>query len=209
MSLMELLARADARGLAMSGLACLDRCLPSPEPGEPEPLRTLRAGCADPAERADGVAWAGGADWGARLDGAHAALAAAAGADDAAARVRALLADAPRDLAEGPLRGWADACSLLALDIHREYDAPGAAEAYERCRAEDGVGCGPLVTGELRRQAEILEILAESAGTAGTPGAGTGARRVADLTTEGRRVLRAVMSRRARGRARSGDLSPG
>ncbi|MEV6259700.1 hypothetical protein AB0M42_02870 [Streptomyces sp. NPDC051784] len=194
MSLTELLARADARGLATSGLACLDRCLPAPATGEPEPLRPLRA--------------TDGADWAARLDGAHAALeVAVADGDEAAARVRALLAEAPREFAEGPLRAWADACSLLALDIHRAYDAPGGAATSDRCRAEEGAGCGPLVTGELRRQTEILEILAGAAATPGPPAAGTGMRRVVDLTTEGRRVLRAVMSRRARGR-RSGDLSP-
>ncbi len=54
---------------------------------------------------------------------------------------------------------------------------------------------GPLVAGELERQIRILEILAETTGTAGS---GAGVRKALDLSTEGRRVLRAVMSRRAR-----------
>lgn len=51
------------------------------------------------------------------------------------------------------------------------------------------------MAGELERQVRILEILAETAGTAGS---GAGVRKALDLSTEGRRVLRAVMSRRAR-----------
>ncbi|MFC8231206.1 hypothetical protein [Streptomyces sp. NPDC057287] len=187
MSLVELIAGADGRGLAASGLACLDRCLPPPEAGgDPEPLRPLWASCES------------GAEWAARLDGVHAALEAAAESDAVAARVRALLGAAPRDFAAGPLRAWADACSHLALDVHRECDVPaGGTETPGRSGPADG---GPLVAGELRRQALILETLAE---TAGTPGGGAGLRRVLDLSTEGRRVLRAVMSRRARGRGRS------
>ncbi|MFD6277571.1 hypothetical protein ACFWFI_18660 [Streptomyces sp. NPDC060209] len=195
MSLLELIARADERGLAASGVACLDRCLPLSEGGgDPEPLRPLWAGCGS------------GAEWAARLDAAHAALEGAAGSDDTTARVRALLGTAPRDFAAGPLRVWADACSLLALDIHRAFDLPaGGAENSEDCRVAGAAGGGPLVAGEFRRQTEILESLAETAGTAGD---GTGLRRVLDLSTEGRRVLRAVMSRRARGRGRPGDVSP-
>ncbi|MFJ8975827.1 hypothetical protein [Streptomyces sp. NPDC102282] len=185
MSLLELIARADGRGLAASGLACLDRCLPPPGAGgDPEPLRPLWASCGS------------GAEWAVRLDGAHASLEAAAESDAVAARVRVLLGAAPRDFAAVPLRAWAEACSLLALDVHREFDAPaGGAEVCRDPGREDG---GPLVAGELRRQSDILEILAE---TGGTPGGGAGLRRVLDLSTEGRRVLRAVVSRRARGRS--------
>jgi hypothetical protein len=51
----------------------------------------------------------------------------------------------------------------------------------------------PLVAAELRRQEVILELLAEH---------GKGGLRLAlDASTEGRRVLRAVVSRRARGRS--------
>ncbi|MFJ8749868.1 hypothetical protein ACIREO_11095 [Streptomyces sp. NPDC102441] len=195
MSLLELIARADGRGLAASGTACLDRCLPPPEDGaDPEPLRPLWAGCES------------GAEWAARLDAVHAALEGAAGRDTTAARVRTLIGAAPRDFAAGPLRAWADACSLLALDIHRESDFPAgdSTRTAEACRADGAAGGGPLCTGELRRQAEILESLA---GTAGTAGGATGLRRALDLSTEGRRVLRAVRSRRARGRGRPGGAT--
>ncbi|MFE4060972.1 hypothetical protein ACFXP3_32550 [Streptomyces sp. NPDC059096] len=43
MSLVKLIAQADERGLAASGLACLDRCLP-PLAEEPDVLRPLWAG---------------------------------------------------------------------------------------------------------------------------------------------------------------------
>ncbi|MFF9685097.1 hypothetical protein [Streptomyces sp. NPDC014623] len=189
MSLLELIARADERGLAASGVACLDRCLPPPEDGDdPEPLRTLWAGCES------------GADWAGRLDAAYAALEGAAERDATAARVRTLLGAAPRGFDAVPLRAWADACSLLALDVHRESDVPAGdgAQTSGDCRTGGSPGCGPLVTGELRRQIRILESLA---GTTGAAGGGAGLRRVLDLSTEGRRVLRAVMSRRARGRS--------
>ncbi|MFJ4838490.1 hypothetical protein [Streptomyces sp. NPDC088746] len=187
MSLLELIARADERGLAASAVACLDRCLPPAEDGcDPEPLRPLWADCES------------GEEWAARLDAAHAALETGAGRDATADRVRALLAAAPRDFAAGPLRAWADACSLLALDVHREWDFPAGdgTRTAAACRADGAANDGPLVTGELRRQTAILEGLA---GTAGTPGGATGLRRALDLSTEGRRVLRAVVSRRARG----------
>ncbi|MFE4452103.1 hypothetical protein [Streptomyces sp. NPDC056796] len=189
MDVLELIARADERGLAASGVACLDRCLPPPEgDADPEPLRPLWAGCGS-AER-----------WGGLLDAAYAALEIPAGTDETVARVRALLAAAPRDFAAGPLRAWADACSLLALDVHRAFDLPaGDGVGTAALRAAGAAGGGPLVTGELRRQTEILESLASE------PGGGL--RQVLDLSTEGRRVLRAVMSRRARGRGRPDEVS--
>lgn len=196
MSLLELLARADERGLAASAVACLDRCLPPPDDeSDPEPLRPLWPGCES------------GAEWAARLDAVHAALEGAAGTNAQAARVRTLLGRAPRDFAAGPLRAWADACSLLALDVHREFDFPALDDtaAFLRCRGGEAEGAGPLVTGELLRQAEILETLA---GSTGPVGGGAALRRVLDLSTEGRRVLRAVMSRRARGRGRADDANP-
>ncbi|WP_328719767.1 hypothetical protein OHT52_09930 [Streptomyces sp. NBC_00247] len=218
MNLWDLIARADARALAASGLACLDRCLPPAPEGEgPEPLRPLWASCED------------GTEWAARLTAARetvAALDGPAGAGPAPAepltRIRAVLDAAPETFEAGPLRAWADTCSLLSLEIHRRADQPpapdavnpaadtaglpeapegGEREALELLRigsAGAEADAGPLVTGELRRQRELLEILAE---TAGSPGSGAGLRRALDHSTEGRRVLRAVMSRRARNQA--------
>ncbi|HWU10485.1 MAG TPA: hypothetical protein VN520_29680 [Streptomyces sp.] len=189
MDLLELIARADERALATSGIACLDRCLPPPGSGDdPEPLRALRTGCGS------------GTDWAGRLDAVYAALEGAAERDATTARVRMLLGAAPRDFGAVPLRTWADACSLLALDIHREFDVPagGGVRTSGDCRAGGPPDRGPLVMGELRRQIHILESLAEPGDTAG---GGAGLRRALDLSAEGRRVLRAVMSRHARGRA--------
>ncbi|WP_307125334.1 hypothetical protein [Streptomyces sp. B1I3] len=189
MSLLELIALADERGLAASALACLDRCLPLLTDGDaPEPLRPLWASCED------------GQEWATRLKAVRQAVESVDITDGAAVQVRAMLAAAPSDFTAGPLREWADACSYVALDVHRQFDFPGAAVdgagLLRRCRAGDPEGGGPLVTGELRRQAQILEVLAE---TSGTVGSGAGLLRVLDLSTEGRRVLRAVMTRRTRG----------
>ncbi|WP_326701742.1 hypothetical protein OG909_20400 [Streptomyces sp. NBC_01754] len=192
MSLWELITRADERGLAASGLACLERCLPpSDDTDGPEPLRPLWASCGT------------GRDWGVRLAAADEALGRVAPPDAGARtaeRIRAVVRAAPREFEEAPLRTWADACSLLALDVHREFDppVPDGGELLERCRSGEEAGAGPLVRGELRRQIAILELLAETTGTAG---GGAALRRALDLSTEGQRVLRAVLSRRARGRA--------
>ncbi|MFF7922940.1 hypothetical protein ACFZDP_17480 [Streptomyces mirabilis] len=203
MSLVDLIARADERGLAASGLACLDRCVPLLG-GDDEVLRPLWSSLAD-----------GGADgdaWGERLAKARAELdcadpsadtvpglglgpdpapgsgsgaetgteAAASDEDRAAALARRMLATAPGDPCASALRGWADACSAAALQIHRLLDV-----------AADGDG--PLVAAERRRQVAVLELLA---------GRGAGGLRPAlEVSTEGRRVLRAVVSRRARGRS--------
>ncbi|MFE2835371.1 hypothetical protein ACFXI6_30865 [Streptomyces mirabilis] len=195
MSLVDLIARADERGLAASGLACLDRCVPLLG-GDDEVLRPLWSSLAD-----------GGADgdaWGERLAKARAELdcadpsadtvpgpapgsgsgaeteAAVSDEDRAAALARRMLATAPGDPCASALRGWADACSAAALQIHRLLDV-----------AADGDG--PLVAAERRRQVAVLELLA---------GRGAGGLRPAlEVSTEGRRVLRAVVSRRARGRS--------
>ncbi|MYU32690.1 MULTISPECIES: hypothetical protein [unclassified Streptomyces] len=188
MSLLELITRADERSLAASGLACLERCLPPSGDGTaPEPLRPLWASCGT------------GQDWGTRLKAAEEALGSAV---PGAERVRALIGTAPREFTEGPLRAWADACSLLALEVHRAFDppTPDAGELPARCRSGETAGAGPLLLGELLRQTAILELLAETTGTAG---GGAGLRRALDVSTEGQRVLRAVMSRRARGRSGS------
>ncbi|MFI5754337.1 hypothetical protein [Streptomyces sp. NPDC051569] len=206
MSLVKLIAQADERGLAASGLACLDRCLPLLAE-ETDALRPLWAGIV----RA-------GTDWPERLTAARDTLDSAAGAeaarDVAAALVRVMLDAAPSEWAAEPLRAWSDTCSAVALEIHQQLDAVGegargsvtASERLARYREDaegvadavvgtDGAdGVGPLVAGELRRQIRILEVLAA------TPGA-PGLRRVMDLSTEGQRVLRAVVSRRARARS--------
>lgn len=183
--------RADERGLAASGIACLERCLPSSDDGTgAEALRPLWASCGN------------GKDWAARLVAAGEALEGATPPDAgraAADRVRDLVHAAPEEFAEEPLRAWSDACSLLALEVHQEYDlpAPDGGEGLERLRTGEAEDAGPLVMGELRRQIAILELLAETEGPAG---GGAGLRRALDLSTEGQRVLKAALSRRARGR---------
>src|SRR5690348_3095315 len=169
MSLVDLIARADERGLAASGLACLDRCVPLLG-GDDEVLRPLWSSLPD-----------GGADgdaWGERLAKARAELdcadpsadtvpglglgpdpapgsgsgaetgteAAASDEDRAAALARRMLATAPGDPCASALRAWADACSAAALQIHRLLDV-----------AADGDG--PLVAAERRRQVAVLELL--------------------------------------------------
>ncbi|MFF8842538.1 hypothetical protein ACF08N_07355 [Streptomyces sp. NPDC015127] len=164
-SLKELIAAADERALAASGLACLDRCLPMLV-DEMDVLRPLWSGIA-----------AGEDGWAERLATARAALDSVR-ADEAAAPVRRMIGAAPSEWVTGPLAEWATACSALALEVHRDLDPSGGDE-------------GPLVAGEQRRQIQILEILLATEG-------GAGLRRAMDLVTEGRRVLRAALSRRAR-----------
>ncbi|MFB8102099.1 MULTISPECIES: hypothetical protein [Streptomyces] len=190
MSLLELIERADERALAASAVACLDRCLPLlAGPDGPEPLRPLWASCAD------------GREWAIRLAAVRTEMDHEPVTDGPAARVRAMLGAAPSDFAPAPLREWADACSLVALEVHGWFDTPDgeppqdAADLLKAARAGEPGGVGPLVAGELERQVRVLEILAE---TSGTTGGGAGVREALDLSTEGRRVLRAVMSRRAR-----------
>ncbi|SDK76232.1 hypothetical protein [Streptomyces indicus] len=163
MSLVELIAQSDERGLAVSGLACLDRCLPVL--GAPDDvLRPLWASLAEDTP------------WGPLIGPVRESV--PRGDDGAAARLALRMLDAVPAERSGPgLRAWADACSVAALQIHRTLDP-----------AADG----PLASGELRRQTAVLELLAR--GEAG------GVRRALDLSTEGRRVLRAVVSRRERGR---------
>ncbi|MFF6993618.1 hypothetical protein ACFY93_01440 [Streptomyces sp. NPDC008313] len=186
MSLVELIAQADECGLAAGGLACLDRCVPLLG-GDDEILRPLWASLAD------------GADWARRLAEARGGLeaqapdAASACEDEAAVLARAMLAAAPDDPSGDALRAWADTCSVGALQIHQLLDASddGSAPVADRRegRTED---MSPLVAAELRRQITVLELLAEH-------GKG-GLRPALEASTEGRRVLRAVVSRRARGR---------
>ncbi|AYN35195.1 hypothetical protein DUI70_4697 [Streptomyces albus] len=181
MSLVELLAQADDRGLAASGLACLDRCVPLLGDDD-EVLRPLWASLAEEA------------DWQAPLARAREALETAPAQEDRAVTLaHRMLGAVPVTRAAGPLRAWADACSVAALQIHRELDAlddgSRTVAARREGRTED---MSPLVAAELRRQTTILELLAGR-------GAG-GLRQALDVSAEGRRVLRAVVSRRARGR---------
>ncbi|MER8044998.1 hypothetical protein [Streptomyces sp. NPDC094032] len=121
------------------------------------------------------VARGDGGAWGEAVGKARAALEGAGdGADGVVTLVRAMLDGLPAEWAEGPLREWAARCSAIALTVHGRYDAN-----------EDG----PLHAGELRRQQAVLEAAAHGP---------TGLRRARELSTEGGRVLRAVVSRRAR-----------
>ncbi|MFF4763571.1 hypothetical protein [Streptomyces sp. NPDC001292] len=201
MSLVELIAQADERGLAASGLACLDRCVPLLG-GDDEVLRPLWGSLAeDSAHSSDG-------DWAERLEQARGALDAMDeedAEDEAALLVRRMLAAAPAARSAAEVRQWADACSVASLQIHRLLDqaedgAPADClpEALDSVRAgatpvpAPGEGMSPLVAGELRRQITVLELLAGH-GRAGL-------RQALEVSTEGRRVLRAVVSRRTRGR---------
>ncbi|MEU7020175.1 hypothetical protein ABZ990_05905 [Streptomyces sp. NPDC046203] len=162
----ELIGRADARGLAAAGLACLDRCLPLLASADraTEVLRPVWAAVA----RGDGAAW------GTALAKVRAELGDGT-AGTAGALVHGMLAGAPADWAEGPLRTWAGECSGAALAVHEHYDAKP--------------GIGLLRAGELRRQQAVLESAAHGP---------TGLRRARELSAEGGRVLRAVVARRAR-----------
>ncbi|MGW3415898.1 hypothetical protein [Streptomyces sp. NPDC000888] len=201
MSLVELIALADERGLAASGLACLDRCVPLLGGDDDDVLRPLWTSLVD------------GEAWGERVEKARADLGepgdadaesvvgsdvgSASGAspdDQAAFLVRRMLATIPVDSSLDALQAWADACSVAALRIHELLDIAADGTSSVEARREGRTdGMSPLVAAELRRQIAILELLADR-------GAG-GLRLVLGQSTEGRRVLRAVVSRRARGRA--------
>ncbi|WP_371599245.1 hypothetical protein [Streptomyces sp. NBC_00564] len=195
MSLVELIALADERGLAASGLACLDRCVPLLGGDDDDVLRPLWTSLVD------------GEAWGERVEKARADLgepgdsdadvgstSGASPDDQAAFLVRRMLATVPLDSSLDVLRAWADACSVAALRIHELLDIAADGTSSVEARREGRTdGMSPLVAAELRRQIAILELLADR-------GAG-GLRLVLGQSTEGRRVLRAVVSRRARGRA--------
>ncbi|MER5259947.1 MULTISPECIES: hypothetical protein [unclassified Streptomyces] len=189
MSLVELIAEADTRGLAASGLACLDRCVPLLGGGD-EVLRPLWGSLAE------GGSWdVALAEVRARLGGAD--VLEDSTADEAITLAYRMLGAVPSTRSAAELREWADACSVAALQIHRLLDtAPdaGAGPPSLSARREGRTdGMSPLVAAELRRQVRILELLANQ-------GAGAGALRQAlEVSIEGRRVLRAVVSRRERG----------
>ncbi|MFM9369486.1 hypothetical protein [Streptomyces sp. Da 82-17] len=118
---------------------------------------------------------AGGAGWADELTRLRESYAGVDGDDEGAQLVRAMLAAAPGEFPSGGLRAWAEACSSAALQVHRLLDA-----------TDDD---GPLTAGELRRQTHILDLLTTASG---------GLRQALVVSTEGRRVVRAVVSRRAR-----------
>ncbi|MEV4943295.1 hypothetical protein [Streptomyces zaomyceticus] len=178
-NLLELIDGADERGLAAAGLACLDRCLPLLTGDGCDALRPVWAAVA----RGDGAAW------GEAVARARVELDGADGTADARA-VRGMLAEAPAAWSADALRAWTAVCSVTALALHGRYDAADVPDGLvERCRAGDADGAGPLLAGELRRQQAVLETVAHGP---------TGLRRARELSVEGGRVLRAVVSRRAR-----------
>ncbi|MCX2927173.1 hypothetical protein [Streptomyces sp. NEAU-W12] len=186
MSLVELIAQADERALAASGLACLDRCVPLLG-GDDETLRPLWGSLAEDASAED---------WAERLEQTRGKLAAADGADAAAALAYRMLTTAPAGNFAAALREWAHACSVSALRIHRILDggAPDehVADAIEAARGgrTEGLPLSPLGAAELRRQIAVLEVL--------TGHGPAGLRRALEVSTEGRRVLVAALSRRNR-----------
>jgi hypothetical protein len=199
MSLVELIAQADERGLAASGLACLDRCVPLLG-GDDEVLRPLWANLVDGG---DAGAWRGLLERVRAELGVADEMADEDAEDEAALLVRRMLAAAPAVRSAPEARVWADACSVAALQVHRLLDPGEDADSIESLRqtlhsvpaggtlvTSRNDGMSPLVAAELRRQITVLELLAEH-GTGGL-------RRALDVSTEGRRVLRAVVSRRAR-----------
>ncbi|MFE7762713.1 hypothetical protein [Streptomyces sp. NPDC057438] len=197
MSLVELLAQADERGLAASGLACLDRCVPLLG-GDDEVLRPLWAGLVD-----DGEAWG---EKVAKVRGelassdADVEVDAGGGAADSGVEAvllaRRMLDAVPGERSGDALREWAEICSVSALRIHQLLDPldAGGDDSVADCRAGRTEGASHLVAAELRRQVVVLELLAQH-GAAGV-------RQALGAATEGRRVLRAVVSRRARGARR-------
>ncbi|MFJ7291913.1 hypothetical protein [Streptomyces collinus] len=181
MSLVELIAQADERGLAASGLACLDRCVPLLG-GDDETLRPVWASLGDDA---------GAGEWGERLEQARGKLDAADAGDEAVTLAHRMLEAAPAERSAAEVRVWADACSVASLQIHRLLDtAQDEASSVDSRREGRTDGMSPLVAAELRRQVIVLEVLAGH-GPAGL-------RRALEVSTEGRRVLRAVVSRRSR-----------
>ncbi|WP_344010986.1 hypothetical protein [Streptomyces thermospinosisporus] len=184
MSLVERIAQADELGLAVSGLACLDRCVPLLG-GDDEVLRPLWAGLSVDADPGD---------WPEQLAKVRDKLDQPGGDDEAVTLAHRMLEAAPAERSAGDLRPWADASSVAALRIHRLLD--GADPAEDPARSVDAPregrtdGMSPLVAAELRRQVTVLEVLSAH-GPAGL-------RRALEVTTEGRRVLRAALSRRSR-----------
>jgi len=195
MSLVELIAQADERSLAVSGLACLDRCVPLLG-GDDEVLRSLWASLSEDGSWVEHLAKVRGelgcergAEESSAADGSSAA--GESDVDEAVALARRMLAAAPGERSGAALRVWAEVCSVAALEIHRLLDLPRDRVEVSVRREGGTEGMSPLVAAELRRQIRVLELLAADAG---------GLRQALGISVEGRRVLRAVVSRRARRR---------
>ncbi|MDX2784123.1 hypothetical protein PV379_43490, partial [Streptomyces caniscabiei] len=109
---------------------------------------------------------------------------------------RGMLDAVPEERSGEGLREWAEVCSVSALRIHQLLDPldAGSAGSVAACREGRTEGASHLVAAELRRQIVVLELVAQH-GAAGL-------RQALGVATEGRRVLRAVVSRRARGARR-------
>ena len=106
---------------------------------------------------------------------------------------RRMLDAVPLERSGEALSEWADVCSVSALRIHQLLDPldAGGDDSVAACRAGRTEGASHLVAAELRRQVVVLELLAQHGAS--------GVRQALGVSTEGRRVLRAVVSRRARG----------
>jgi hypothetical protein len=200
MSLAEMMAQADERGLAASGLACLDRCVPLLG-GDDEVLRPLWAGLVDDGEewgekvakvRGELAQPASGSASGA----ASGCASGSSGGEEVVDLARRMLDAVPAEWSGDGLREWAEVCSVSALRIHQLLDPldAGGDDSVAACREGRDADVSPLVAAELRRQVVVLELLGQH-GPAGL-------RQALGVATEGRRVLRAVVSRRARGARR-------
>ncbi|MDJ0464089.1 hypothetical protein [Streptomyces sp. H27-C3] len=192
MSLVELIGRADDRSLAASAVACLDRCLPLLEYVDGADRLGLDT---DLALRPLWSAVEGDDAWLGRLRRVAAVVERVAGhaPGELAGFARRMAAAVPAAYTGPELRAWAEESSTAVLEVHLRLD--GAAELGDGVRAKaylsgETDGITPLTAGELRRQTELLEMLADDSGC--------GLSNALRLSNEGKRVLRAAASRRAR-----------
>lgn len=146
MSLEELIAQADERGLAVSGVACLDRCVPLLG-GDDEALRPLWGTLAEGPD--DG-------DWGEALRQTREKLDAAAGeaaggcAGEAAELARGMLATAPLDRSgrrcgSGPTAARTARCGSICCWTARAtwiWTPPAGRDAPTGCRRCSPRNCG-------------------------------------------------------------------
>ncbi|HET6860375.1 MAG TPA: hypothetical protein VFH94_25175 [Streptomyces sp.] len=193
MSLVELIGRADDRSLAASAVACLDRCLPLLEYVDGADRIGLDT---DLALRPLWSAVEGDDAWLGRLRRVAAVVERVAGhaPGELAGFARRMAAAVPAAYTGPELRAWAEECSAAVLEVHLRLDG-AAAESDDGVRAKaylhgETDGITPLTAGELRRQTELLEMLVD--------GSGCGLSNALRLSNEGKRVLRAAASRRAR-----------